>query len=326
MIFVNRNKLRQRKHLSPHKRKGETLRGFFVARLCIDMLSTARLLTQGLHNVRVPSRFFSNWRTAFREPRSSNALISTLAVIAATGTSLYMLGRNFNLHKLHCVEDKEIQTKGLKKFEGKTVLITGAAGDLGSTTARAFSEQGARIILCDLASTEAKLKQLTTELLSLGSPSVIYASVDVTNVEDVKKCVHLAVKEFGGIDILFNNAGILGQINLLQETDEVMFKKIQDVNVYGVFVMMKYVSNKMIESGRGGVIVNVSSVVGLKGSRYIFPYVASKFAVSGMTRAAARSLARYNIRVNALSPGFLEGNMKDELFEAIVQKGLCKNN
>jgi len=206
-----------------------------------------------------------------------------------------------------------------KRFEGKVALITGAAGALGSTTARLFSQEGARIVLCDLPNTEPKLQQLVTELLSLGSPAVIYDCGNVSNVEDVKKSVQRSVDEFGGIDILFNNAAIC-PVGPLQLTDEAMFKKVQDVNVYGVFLMMKYVSNKMIESGKGGVILNVSSIAGIKGTEILFAYCASKFAVSGMTRAAAKSLAKNNIRVCAIAPHGLEGTkMADDTLDYMTE-------
>ena len=287
---------------------------------------SARLLTRRLvQQIKVPitSRKFSSnlasncksnkWYSSWRK----SPLILTSIAVAITGTVFYAKKRHLRYYEIYCVE----QRKGQRKFEGKTVLITGAAGDLGSTTARAFSEQGAQIILCDLAATEPKLKQLTTELLTLGSSAVTYASLDVSNVDDVKNCVELAVKEFGGIDILFNNAGICCDVNPLQSADEEVFKRTQEVNVYGVFLMMKYVANKMIESGKGGVIINMSSIAGLKGGRFVFSYGASKFAVTGMTKSAATSLAKHNIRVNALAPYFIEGSMADRIIKDITEKG-----
>ena len=212
-----------------------------------------------------------------------------------------------------------------RRFEGRSVIITGAAGDLGSTTARCFAEQGARLVLCDLAVTEPKLKELTAELEALGSPAAIYAIVDVSKPEDVKKCVALAAEKFEGIDILFNNAAYrsksLASVNPVHETDDEDFKKTQDVNVYGVFLMMKYVVNKMIESGKGGVIINMSSISGLAATPYLFSYTTSKFAISGMTRAAAKSLGMHKIRVNAIAPFVLEGGMADGFFHAVTLKG-----
>ena len=257
----------------------------------------------------------STWSTA-----KSWHLLPALSAIAVTGGALYVWSyAKSRLYEVHSAEEKEREQT--RKFEGKTVLITGAAGDLGSATAKAFSQQGARLVLCDLPSTEATLKQLLTELLSLGSPAVICASVDVTNIEDVKRCVQQSVEQFGGIDILFNNAGIFGSSASLDQTDEAMFKKIQDVNVYGVFLMMKYVSKEMIKSGKGGVIINMSSVAGLRGSKWLFAYGASKFAVSGMTRSAAKSLAEHKIRVCALAPYFLEGSLVDGILEDASDTG-----
>ena len=277
-----------------------------------------RLTQRLVHQIKVQPRrlFSSNWRTpAWR--RSSLAVTSV--VVTITGAFAYVQKYYRSYYELHCAEDKAKSVA--QKFEGKTVLITGAAGDLGSATARAFSEQGAQMVLCDLAGTEPKLKQLSTELLSLGSPAVIYVSVDVSKVEDVKKCVEKTTKEFKNIDILFNNAGICCDVEPVETTDEEIFKRTQDVNVYGVFLMMKYVSGKMIESGKGGVIVNVSSLAGLKGPQFIFSYAASKFAVNGMTKAAAKSLAKYNIRVNAIAPSYIDGNMAGQIVKDITEKG-----
>jgi len=133
--------------------------------------------------------------------------------------------------------------------------------------------------------------------------------------------VEKTVGEFKNIDVLFNNAGICCDVEPVQYTDEEVFRQTQDVNVYGAFLMMKYVSNKMIESGRGGVIINASSIAGLKGSQFIFSYTTSKFAVTGMTKAAAKNLAQYNIRVNAIAPFFIDGNMADQIIVDITRKG-----
>ena len=281
------------------------------------MLSTRLLAQRLVQQAKVHSKrlFSSNRRTSCRR---GSSLVATSVVITITGTFLYVKKNYLGVYEIHCAEEKRSATQ---KFEGKTVLITGAAGDLGTTTARAFSEQGAQIVLCDLAGTEPKLKQLTTELLSTGSPAVMYISVDVSNVEDVKRCVEKAVKEFQNIDILFNNAGILCEVDPVQSVDEEVFKRTQDVNVYGVFLMMKHVSNKMIESGKGGVIVNSSSIAGLKGGTFMFSYMASKFAVTGMTRAAAKSLVKHNIRVNAIAPFYIEGHMADQVIKDITEKG-----
>jgi len=205
--------------------------------------------------------------------------------------------------------------KRLKRFEGKVVLITGGAGDLGSTTARLFSKEGARLVLFDLPSTESKLNHLVTEL---GGTAVTYVCGDVSNVEDVKKFIQRGVDEFGGFDILFNTAAMLLPVPL-QLTEDEMFKRVQDINVYGVFLTMKYASNQMIESGKGGVIINMTSFGGLRGFEIAFAYCASKFAVSGMTRAAAKSLAKHNIRVCAIAPWALDGSLSKECIEGVAK-------
>jgi len=214
------------------------------------------------------------------------------------------------LHTVHILavmseKQQERRQEKRRRFEEKTAIITGAAGDLGSTSARQLSEEGARVVLFDLPSTEAALKQLVTELGGKGS---IYVCGDVTSVEDMKKSVQCGVDEFGGIDILYNCAGI-GARGRVHEVEDEVFKKTMDVNSYGTFLMMKYISNKMIEAGQGGVIINASSQFGLVGSNFSVAYCASKFAVSGMTRAAAKSLAKHNIRVCAVAPTYLEGRL-----------------
>ena len=214
----------------------------------------------------------------------------------------------------------------LRRFEGKIVIITGAAGDLGSTITRCFAEEGARLVLCDLPTTEHKLKKLIPELQSLGSPASIYAIFDISNLEGVKKCVKRAVEEFGGIDILINNAihntELVAALDSVEETDEEDFKRTQDVNVYGAFLMMKYVIKEMIEASKGGVIINMSSIHGLHATPYLFSYNVSMFAVNGMTRAAAKSLGMHKIRVNAVAPFILEGGKVDDFFKALTIKGM----
>jgi len=200
----------------------------------------------------------------------------------------------------------------MNKFEGSNVLITGASGDLERVMAIKLSAGGARLILFDLPSTELKLKQLVSELKSLGSQTVMYVCGDVSRVEDVKKAVQRGVDEMGGIDILINGAVVVSAAPL-ELTEEATFKRVQDVNVYGTFLMMKYVSNEMIKSGKRGVIINMSSVTGLMGIDITFALCASKFAINGMTRAAAKSLAKHNIRVCAVAPFMIEGSITEKI-------------
>lgn len=194
-------------------------------------------------------------------------------------------------------------------FLDKCVLITGGAGDIGSSVALTFSSEGAKVVLVDLPQTETILKKKCKALMKAGATSATYITADVTNVEDIKNMVELASDEGRTIDIFFNNAGIQGVLRPIPEQDDDGFRKVIDINIYGVFLGMKYVSKAMKESGKGGVIVNTASLAGLVGPANMAAYAASKFAVVGMTKTAAKDLARHGIRVCAIAPGILEGKM-----------------
>ena len=146
-------------------------------------------------------------------------------------------------------------------------------------------------------------------LLKEGAGNVLVLQTDMTKEEEVQKMVEDTVKAYGGIDCFFNNAGIQGELNPLHKQSVDTFKHTLLVNTVGVFLGMKYVSLAMIEAKKGGVIVNTSSLAGLLGAPNMTAYVASKFAVTGMTRTAAKDLAPHDIRVCGVAPGLLEGKM-----------------
>lgn len=195
------------------------------------------------------------------------------------------------------------------KFAGKTVLITGAAGDIGDATARAFARKGASLVLADLPSCQQVLMERREELQGCGAESVQLVAVDVSKSEDVERMVSEAVQQMGHIDCFFNNAGLQGQLLPIYEQSEEAFRRTLQVNVLGVFLGMKYVAMAMRERGQGGVIINTASLAGLHGPPNMAAYGASKFAVVGLTQTASKDLAPYNIRVCAIAPGLLEGKM-----------------
>ena len=197
----------------------------------------------------------------------------------------------------------------VRRFKDKTVVITGAAGDIGGSTASAFASEGAIVFLVDLPRTEDILKQKCEELQKYGAESVAYITADVTNAEDVEKIVKSVTERVGHIDVFFNNAGIQGTLKPIHEQNDGEFSNVLNVNAYGVFLGMKYAAKSMIDSGRGGVIVNTASLAGLLGPANMAAYAASKFAVVGMTKTAAKDLAIHKIRVCAIAPGILEGKM-----------------
>jgi NAD(P)-dependent dehydrogenase (short-subunit alcohol dehydrogenase family) len=198
---------------------------------------------------------------------------------------------------------------------GKRALVTGAAGGIGSATARAFAREGARVALVDLDA-EA-LTALAAELAGeTGRTARDFVALpgDVTSAEDVDRYMSAAAERFGGLDVLFNNAGIEGLVVGVQDYDDEVFDRVMQVNVRGVWLNLKRAIPLMLEGG-GGSVVNTSSGAGLLGLPFMSAYVASKHAVLGMSRSAAVELAGSGIRVNAVCPGPVDTKMMGSLAE-----------
>lgn len=191
--------------------------------------------------------------------------------------------------------------KATYHFEGKTILITGGAGDIGHATARRFAANGAGVVLLDL--NEAKMANVAQELAAYNVPVGTFGC-DVTAADDVRSAFAGAVKQFGRIDYVFNNAGYQGVFALTDEYPEDDFQKVIDINVIGVFHVLKAAAQHLRDAG-GGAIVNMASYAGVVGPPNMIAYAASKFAVIGITQTAAKDLAPYSIRVNALSPALI---------------------
>lgn len=191
--------------------------------------------------------------------------------------------------------------KATYHFAGKTILITGGAGDIGKATARRFAADGAGVVLLDL--NEAKMADVAQELEAYNVPVGTFRC-DVTASEDVAKALAGAVEQFGRIDYVFNNAGYQGVFAKTEEYPDDDFQKVIDINVIGVFHVLKAAAQHLRDLG-GGVIVNMASYAGVVGPPNMIAYTASKFAVIGITQTAAKDLAPYNIRVNALSPSLI---------------------
>jgi 3alpha(or 20beta)-hydroxysteroid dehydrogenase len=196
-----------------------------------------------------------------------------------------------------------------RRFEGKVVVVTGAAGGIGRATAARFAAEGAAVVLVDVSA--AGLEASVAAVKAAGAEALA-VEADVTRAADVRRYVTAALDRFGGIDCFFNNAGILGAVSRLVDYPEDVFDRVMAVNVKGVWLGMKEVAPALRARG-GGAIVNTASIAGMRSSPNLVAYTASKHAVIGLTRTAAYELVRDGIRVNAVCPAPVETPMAREL-------------
>jgi len=189
------------------------------------------------------------------------------------------------------------------RLDGKIALITGGARGQGAAEGRLFAAEGASVVLTDVLDAEGE----DTAKACDG----IYLHHDVTSAAHWERVVATVLERHGRLDILINNAGIW-ITGRLTDTSEADYRRVIDVNQVGVFLGMQAVAKPMI-AARSGAIVNISSVAGLRGAAAGFAYGASKWAVRGMTKSAARELGPYGIRVNSIDPGLIETAMLHQL-------------
>lgn len=203
----------------------------------------------------------------------------------------------------------------MSSFNGKTIIITGAGMGLGLATAKVVASRGANVVLVDY-NAEALEKAKTEIIQASAQAKVLTVTADVSNEEAVKNYVDKTVAEFGTIDGFYNNAGIEGRQAPLIEYDIEVFKKVVDINLMGVYYGMRYVIPVMQKNG-GGRIVNVASVGGIRGVVNQTAYVATKHAVSGMTKNAAIEYGKDGIFTNAIAPGAILTPMVAEAFKQV---------
>lgn len=205
------------------------------------------------------------------------------------------------------------------RLKDKVCLITGGAAGIGKATALRFAQEGAKIVICDVS------QEAGDALLPLLGENASFSVVNVVDREAVQKWVDETLEKFGQIDVLINNAGVTrdsllvkykeGQV--VSQMSQEAWDMVIDVNLKGVFNCTQAVVPAMIEHG-GGSIINASSVVGLYGNFGQSNYVATKAGVIGMTKVWARELGRYNIRVNAVAPGFILTEMVKKMPEKVL--------
>ncbi len=203
----------------------------------------------------------------------------------------------------------------MKLLEGKNVIITGASRGIGKGIAQIFAHHGANIAFT-YSSSEKPALELEKELKSKGVKAKAYKS-DAASFEQADALVLQVVKDFETIDVLINNAGITKD-NLLMRMSEADFDSVLEVNLKSVFNMTKAVQRTLLKQ-RSGSIINMSSVVGVKGNAGQANYAASKAGMIGFTKSVALELGSRNIRCNAIAPGFIETEMTEKLDEKTVQ-------
>lgn len=204
----------------------------------------------------------------------------------------------------------------MKLLQNKTALITGASRGIGKGIAIEFAKQGANIAFTFNASVEAA-KELEKELETFGIKAKGYQS-NAANFDAAQELVKNVLDDFGALQILINNAGITKD-NLLMRISEEDFDKVIEVNLKSVFNLTKAVIRPMMKQ-REGSIINMSSVVGVKGNAGQTNYAASKAGILGFTKSVALELGSRNIRCNAIAPGFIETEMTAKLDEKTVNE------
>jgi len=199
-------------------------------------------------------------------------------------------------------------------LSGKSALITGASAGIGRATALKMAQEGARVVVSDIA---AEAGEETAAMIRAEGGEALFVRADVAQPADVEALVARAVEAYGRIDCACNNAGIEGRIAPLADQPIDNFDRIMAVNARGTFLCMRAEIAAMLKTG-GGAIVNIASVAGLIGFPGLSPYVASKHAINGMTKNAALEYGKAGIRVNAICPGGVDTRMLDSLAEQVT--------
>lgn len=190
------------------------------------------------------------------------------------------------------------------RLHNKVAVVTGGASGMGKATVLRFLKEGANVILADFNSESGAAT--IEECNNLGfSDKVRFIKTNVALESDIEAMIQYATDQFGGLDIVFNNAGVGGALGPLTETTLEAWDYTMDIMAKGVFLGLKHAARTMVKQGRGGSIINTASVAALSGDGGPLVYSAAKAAVVSLSKSAAVELAKYKIRVNAICPGFI---------------------
>jgi len=202
---------------------------------------------------------------------------------------------------------------------GKVAIVTGAGRGIGRAIALQFAEHGAKVVI-NYRNSITQVEELLETIKTAGGDAIA-VQADISNEAEAKNLIAEAVKQYGRLDVLVNNAGITKD-NLLMRISEADFDSVIDINLKGTFFCTKHASTVMLKQ-KSGKIVNISSVVGLTGNIGQANYAASKAGVIGMTKSVARELASRGITVNAVAPGFIESDMTNQLSDKVKEATLA---